>query len=317
MKSSDSYFCKNYFCNVERIYKYSERLLAYHDYVVVPGLGGFVVQKQSARILPDRIIPPMSTIGFNPLIKHGDGLLAIEIARAEGITYRKAVELIDMEVDRIKIQLSNGEKFIFGNFGELVTGENGNILFSPQQKNAFLPGNFQMNEIFATERNFSEKQQNSKQLITIPIANTFRYAAAASLIFGLLLISPQVNDVKRTDAAGFIPFSNTIIAPAQVADSVALACPELTSTELPDGQIQNNDSALYHVIVASMATLEDAQNYCATLKAEDYDCAHILNPVKTYRVAIQSFPDKNEAVAYMENLRKLDSRFETAWVLCK
>jgi len=37
---------------VGKINQHIEKLLAYHDYVVVPGLGGFVVQMQSASILP-------------------------------------------------------------------------------------------------------------------------------------------------------------------------------------------------------------------------------------------------------------------------
>ena len=55
----------------------------------VTGLYHFAV------LFPDRITPPQSTIGFNPLMHHSDGLLAIEIAKTEGISYRAATELID------------------------------------------------------------------------------------------------------------------------------------------------------------------------------------------------------------------------------
>lgn len=81
--------------------------------------------------------------------------------------------------------------------------------------------------------------------------------------------------------------------------------------------IQNNDSDLYHVVVASLPTRQSAENYCQTLKSENFECAHVLSPIKSYRVSIQSFVDRDEAIRYMENLRKSDSRFETAWVLCK
>jgi len=119
---------------VDKINQHIEKMLSYHDYVVVPQLGGFVVQKQSAVIHADRITPPFSTIGFNPLMKHADGLLAIEIARTEGITYRKAVELIESEVDTIKSRLTHTGIFKIENLGTIFKNETGNIQFTPVEK---------------------------------------------------------------------------------------------------------------------------------------------------------------------------------------
>jgi len=107
----------SYFCNVEKFCHHIEKLLAQHDYVVVPNLGGFVVQIQSAEILTDCITPPLSTIGFNPLMHHADGLLAIEIARSEQISYRKAMEYIVNEVENIKSNLNMVGNVSFGNLG--------------------------------------------------------------------------------------------------------------------------------------------------------------------------------------------------------
>ena len=306
---------------MEKIYQYTEKLLAYHEYVVVPGLGGFVLQKQSARIFPDRIVPPVSVIGFNPLIQHGDGLLAIEIARSEGITYRKAVELIDNEVSKFKDQLNKGETIGYGNFGKLSKNDKGAICFAPADNARFLPANLCMSDLYIAERDFTDKITVRKPVITFPAARTFRYAAAASLLFGMLLISPKVSDVKRADTAGFLPFDSSSILQSThrpVADTVAVnPCPELKVTELPDGQIHNNNSELYHVVIASMASQSDAEELCQKLKAENYECAHVLDPSHTFRVAIKSFESRDEAIRYMENLRKQDKRFETAWVLCK
>ena len=83
---------------MENLSQHIEKLLAQHDYVVVPELGGFVVQKQSAEILEDKILAPCATIGFNPLMLHGDGLLAIEISRSRKLSYRQAMEFVQKEV---------------------------------------------------------------------------------------------------------------------------------------------------------------------------------------------------------------------------
>lgn len=84
---------------MEKLSYYVEKLLVRYDYVIVPDLGGFVVQNQSARILQDRIVPPLLTLGFNPLLKDSDGLLAIAIAQEEGISYQSALEWIRKEVE--------------------------------------------------------------------------------------------------------------------------------------------------------------------------------------------------------------------------
>ena len=122
-----------------KINQHIEKLLAYHDYVVVPGLGGFVVQHQSARITAGHISAPIATVGFNSLMQHSDGLLAIEVARAEGITYRKAVEIIESEVKEFKHQLLQSTHFQLGNLGFFSLNENGSLHFVPCAKVDFLP----------------------------------------------------------------------------------------------------------------------------------------------------------------------------------
>jgi len=73
----------------------------------------------------------------------------------------------------------------------------------------------------------------------------------------------------------------------------------------------------FHVIVACLATKESAEAVCQNLIKKNHKEAHILEPVRTYRVAIQSFADKDEAIRCMENLRKSNPDFEAAWVLCE
>jgi hypothetical protein len=71
------------------------------------------------------------------------------------------------------------------------------------------------------------------------------------------------------------------------------------------------------VVVASLPQKDMAYRYCEELKSKNYECAHVLKPVKTYRVVIQSFHHKQEAIEFMEKLRKTDEQFSSAWVLCK
>lgn len=302
---------------MEKIYHHIEKLLAYHDYVVVPELGGFVVQSQTAYIYFDRITPPSASVAFNPLMHHADGLLAIEVARAEGVTYRHAMEMIDSEVDTIKKQLDIAGEIQFGNLGLLCKDENANIIFTPEKQLSFLPNNLGLTDLYVGERTFNNASTPKMISFVVPTVKTFKYAAAAVLLFGMLCISPQVNDVKRSSSASIISLDALKPMLADVEGAVVTPCPEIVETKLPSGIVQNNDSDLYHVVVASLPTQKSADQYCEMLKESNFECAHVLEPIKSYRVSIKSFAERAEAITYMENLRKTDCRFETAWVLCK
>ena len=300
-----------------KINQHIEKLLAYHDYVVVPGLGGFVVQHQSAIISAGHISAPSTTVSFNSLMHHADGLLAIEIARAEEITYRKAVEIIDLEVKYIKSQLLTPLPFQLGNLGFFSLNENGSILFVPCSKVDFLPLNIGLNDLYVSELERKEEKAAKKISFALPTAKTFRYAAAAVLLAAMLIVSPQMNDVRRAESADLLSLSALKPTIETPANSAPVLCPERSETQRPDGTVQNNDSDLYHVVVASLPTQLSADRLCESLKKEKFECAHVLKPVKSYRVSIRSFAEKAEAIAFMENLRNSDERFETAWVLCK
>jgi len=302
---------------VEKICQHIEKLLAQHDYVVVPNLGGFVVQMQSAVFFADRITPPLATIGFNPLLHHSDGLLAIEIARTEGISYRTAMEYMDKEVEKIKIQLNTSDSVLFGNMGFLRKTVEGHILFLPNAKADFLPANFGLADLPVSHRDIELILERRKLTITLPSARTFKYAVAGMFILGMLLISPQVSDMRQTDYAGFststfVKVPETIAIPTIPTKSIIN-----TTAEVDSKKINAEDLNTFHVVVASLGDKKTADKFCQELTTGDYAQAHVLPPSRTYRVAIQSFTNRKEAIQFMENLRKSEKRFETAWVMCK
>ncbi len=310
---------------MEKINEHIERLLCYHEYVVVPGLGGFVLQRQSARIEAGKIIAPYSTVSFNPLMQHADGLLAIEIARSEGITYRKAVEILENSVAQMKMQLNDRNYLNMGSLGVFEKDAEGSLLYVPAADLSFIPSNLGLQDVMIKSPKVIQMPARNAQVRTMPSKQVWRYAAAAVLAFGMLFISPELNDPLRTESANLLSLSflenemptETPEAVVLKSDSVAEPCPELEETITETGEVQNNDAELFHVVVASLPTQESADSYCETLKAENFECAHVLSKIKTYRVAVKSFDDREEAIRFMEDLRLTDERFETAWVLCK
>lgn len=307
-----------YFCRVENLSQHIEKLLAQHDYVVVPELGGFVVQKQSAEILEDRILAPCATIGFNPLMLHGDGLLAIEISRSRKLSYRQAMEFVQKEVASLKASLLTDQPVQLGSIGYLKTDNSGNILFTPDRRIDFLPQNFGLSDLYIAERN--RKSTSAKREITIPLPSRsiYKYAAVAMVVFGLFFVSERVSDVRTPNFASFAP--GLTAKPTQVVKPVELkpaVVAETKTTETPEVSPAEETEKKFHVIVSCLSTKESADVICNNLIAHNYKDAHVLSPDRTYRVAIQSFADRSEAIRYMENLRKTKPDFDTAWVLCE
>jgi len=299
-----------YFCDVDKFCEHIEKLLAQHDYVVVPQLGGFVVQIQSAELLTDSITPPLSTIGFNPLMHHADGLLAIEIARSKQISYRKAMEYIVSEVESLKSDLDTIGMAFFGNLGTFYQYEPGKLHFTPSDSVEFLPQNFELTGLYISQRSKQTRDEKPRIILTLPSTRIFKYASVACLIAGLFFVSPKLSDMRQPDSASiatsafynFTQKSVTPTTPVKMESKAEEAAPV--------------EEAHYHVIVASLPTRESADEFCKELSSTDFPSAHVLSPGKTYRIAIQSFTNREKAIQFMENLRKSDSRFETAWVYC-
>lgn len=311
---------------VENFCHHIENLLVQHDYVVVPNLGGFVVQKQSAQLLHNHITPPTSVISFNPLMQYADGLLAIEISRSEQISYRQAVEAIDNSVVQLWSDLRENGRVQLGDLGKLIYGGMNNLTFLPNMKASFLPQNFELNELYVSTIVSRQQNDEKKKLtISLPSSKFYKFATAAAIIAGLLFISPKVTDVRQAEYASLssLSFVDTI-SDSVTGKTDANSLNEKVNLEVstPDENKISKKSLPateneFHVVVASLPTQESADKYCKELIGANFSDAKVLPPKKTYRVAIQSFSNKDEAIKYMENLRKTDTRFETAWVLCK
>ena len=69
-----------------------EYLLLGHDYVVIPGLGTFIVQQMAARRNEEEeaFLPPYRSVRFNTELKYGDDLLVNAIEKLHKCTRNQA-----------------------------------------------------------------------------------------------------------------------------------------------------------------------------------------------------------------------------------
>jgi len=111
------------------------RLFLDHDCVVVPGLGGFVCNRVPARydVTREELVPPTRDVMFNERLIHHDGVLAQAVAMNEGLVYADAMQSIEQEASELKRRVQSGETVTIEHVGRLYRGQDGGMLFMPEE----------------------------------------------------------------------------------------------------------------------------------------------------------------------------------------
>ena len=115
------------------ITQYIYDLLLDNDYVVVPGLGGFVCQYQSSILDRQRaqIQAPARTIAFNKALQQNDGLLVQHIVLNDQLNYKDSEEKVRQYVAKCNQQLQQIGSIQFPKIGRLYMDDLKNIQFTP------------------------------------------------------------------------------------------------------------------------------------------------------------------------------------------
>lgn len=124
-----------------QIGRHIEILLLSNDCVIVPGLGGFVTHKISARYDEDDCIflPPIRTLGFNPQLQINDSLLVISYVEAFDISYPEALRMIEAEVEELKQRLTTEGSYEMNGIGTLYLNKEGVVVFKPCEAGVLTP----------------------------------------------------------------------------------------------------------------------------------------------------------------------------------
>lgn len=188
------------FDKLKIIHKYISELLLEVDCVIVPGLGAFVANPESAKVdvRQHNFSPPTKEIGFNKNINRNDGLLVDRIAEKEKISYEQAnANIIAFVADSIE-SLKKGEQIKFDGIGKILVDAFGNLQFEPDDAVNFLSDSFGLDSFHSPEikRESFEKrvEREIKDRSPIPVEKSsvprkgrviplkIYYSAAASLL---------------------------------------------------------------------------------------------------------------------------------------
>ena len=126
------------------IAKYIGDLLFDYECVVIPGLGGFIINDKPSQISYDThyFKPPVREVMFNPYLRTNDGLLLNYIAAQENLTYQEAKKRMDAFALACVDALDKGKRIRFDKVGSIRMDENRKIVFEQDDRVNYNPNSF-------------------------------------------------------------------------------------------------------------------------------------------------------------------------------
>ncbi len=109
------------------INEYIRDLLLFNERVIFPGLGALEIKRETSKIGPAQMSPPVSVLTFNPELKRDDRLLSGKIAQGEEIESEEARERLLEFVDSILFAFNKGESFTIDGVGTLYQDQDNHI----------------------------------------------------------------------------------------------------------------------------------------------------------------------------------------------
>lgn len=316
-----------------------ERHIAYlitrHDCVIVPGFGAFVSLYEPAYFDESRecFHAPRRHTVFNSDIAHNDAMIAASIARRESISYDRAAEFVGNQVDQWRRTLSSEGRLVFDGLGRFTTGDDGQLVFDPEQtgafSNVFLTGLPALSFTPAVPAaNISAApprrlRKFSKELL--------RAAASIAIIVSVLaavfssFISPQSPYYYASLLPAKASLEHEVLQDRPITQPygaelrIAIRPAE---TPTPPLQVENPGAAVatihdhtarYLLIVASLASSSETNRYLDSLEPAQRELMNVIRSDGRYRVyaaAGHSFHDAD----MIRKSGEFSSRYPDAWI---
>ena len=291
------------------ITKHIEYLLTEHDCVLIPGLGGFVMQDCPAHYAPEENIfyPPTRSVVFNPTLTYNDGILAASLMRAQRISYQQATQCIEQDIATLRALLKReGDRVLFGNIGTFSLGENKTLTFEVAPDYLLNLQHFGLStfsmlpvkELSSETKQMSVTQESiaasDERVIHFTIRRRTLGRAVAAVVAVLLLWLTSV------------PFS-----PLPEADQATLSPTTITddiNNKVSDGE--------YLIVVSTLSNRESA-----LLQLQKFHNNGVTEPIFLYEdgrrayLYIHSFTQRKEAFAFLKKQLAGSTPFADAWVM--
>jgi len=334
---------------LQKITQHIVKLLHDHNYVIVPGFGGFVTNYQPAKVHPTSFIfnSPSKSVAFNVNLTSNDGLLISSLVTEEYVTTKQAENLISEFVVKIREALYEHKPVKLAGIGRLTLDVENNIQFLPDNSQNFLMQSYGLYSFTAQPITREQKSFEVKPLKAITVAKprkkrTFSDSLlpiAAVLLLTMLtmqiFIQTSMNGFDYAEIFGMkkiftkntfllekyepIKFEvNTGIAYFRKADKLSdrqIIAPIEEVKTAPEVKnnltpvVQNENK--YILVAGSYYTSAQVEIILSKIKSKGY--TGYIKPWGKYQLAAISIPDNISPSTYRE-IFITDTGIKDAWV---
>ena len=283
-------------------------LLHKNDCVIVPGFGAFVLKSKAASIKGNEFVPPSKYVSFNSMLKENDGLLVKYISEIRKISYKKALIVLEDEVNSLNKKLSKDLLVEIPSLGIFELKNENTLYFNPDLSVNYDNSSFGL-------KSFLKKPILQVVKKETPLVSNYLLRNAAIFIsviglsyFGYFNYNNYIDNEK---------LKNIAIAHDQILKNVQAATfnlGELPAINLNVTAPLIKDNPIYFsVISGSFRSKLNAQKQLNTLISQGYQASFTsLNPKGLFRVASARLKTRNEAVNLISNIK---NKGVDAWLL--
>jgi hypothetical protein len=279
-------------------------LLMFNECVIIPDFGSFISNYVPSQFDPGRnvYLPPTKEIVFNSKITKNDGLLINHLVESESITYTQAFQAISNWVSNAFEMLNEGEKLEMNGIGSIEFDRNGSFIFTSSYSNILAdvyglePVNFPrlISPVYVSSYNPRPAVRaisNRK--------NVIRIAAGIALVLSLSLFPLKVKKENfNFNMSNLNPFSSlTTTTTEPPAETIRIE----PIIEKQEEVVQNINP--FVLVGGSFVILENAKTYRDELLKEGNNSEIIEMNNNRYRVIINSYKSRDEALNAMESYR--------------
>ena len=300
-------------------------LLHTHDCIIVPGLGGFVVnttgvEKNGLWGLD----APNFELLFNNKLSYNDGLLAESIMKTNNVSYDVAIKQIESACKELKSTLLKNESVEWDNLGVFKTDADNNIICLPN-KDYVRPQFFGLsNTRFKPAVLALSTTDNSKN--AIPLKSIMQYvsaaiAAAVVLFFVVLSFNNATPDSQFAEIVSkpliFGGSSHKAKFVKQTKPTAVVAkenLPVADKTSNTIGQAESSTKS-YYIIVGVYEVREVAEKSLNRLKSQGFQTASMIERPRRLDVYSASFSDRDEAQTFLHKFQTDNPQYKDAWIL--
>ena len=319
---------------INNVEHYISELLYTHDCVIIMGFGGFIGNKNSAKlnIKAGIITPPGKSILFNTELKENDGLLINHIAKQENLSQEKAKDKVIDFVNENLLKLNKYKSLRVNKIGIFSLSSENKIIFSQDLAMNYNLSSYGLHPTINHSIKRNQKIQIDKSLKDISNRNEFsskkllKIAAILIPLIGISLISiTQQNGINNLyiQMASILPIETSIDtkSEAYIDEKVVIISNEIiqpVKKEIKSTVPKNETTVVikkdnFFVIAGAFSERKNANNLVSRLNRWNYK-ASIVNDGnnKIMRVCYSKHISKELALI---ELKKIRNENPEAWIL--